>query len=477
MDVRSILVLIFQILYIVTILGVTTVIISENRNPQKTISWILVLTFLPVIGLILYLFFGEDHRKVWRINKKMNKGLEGKDLPYFELFDKEIPNDSYVKLKTLLKNVGYAPVLSENSVDILTSGEDKFRQLFIDINNATKHVHLLYYKIADDKIGNELKNLLIKKVADGIEVRVIYDDVGSIKTKNRFFREMKEAGIKIESFLPIKFPYLARRVNYRNHRKIAVIDGQIGYIGGINIADCYIEGIKWGIWRDTTIRIEGKGVYGLQVIFLLDWYYSHKEALNTSPYFPSLPSLPSLGNNSMQIVSASPLEKYESMTEGFFQAINGAKDYIYIQTPYFIPTDRIIKAMQTAAMSGVDVRLTIPERSDNYFVTAATYSSISALLSYNVTVYLYTTGFIHSKMIVIDDSLTIIGSANMDVRSFELNFEASAFIYSEDTAKKGKNIYLRDLEDSRPVALSEWENRSRLRRYFESLMRLLTPLL
>lgn len=474
MDVRSIIVLIIQILYAVTILGLATVIISENRNPQKTISWILVLTFLPVIGLILYLFFGEDHRKRWSINRRMNKGLEGKDIPYFNVYDKEVPDDTYNKLKRLLKNVGYAPVLTGNRVEYLTSGKDKFTRLFMDIEKATTHIHLLYYKISDDTIGTQLKDLLIKKAAEGLEVRLIYDDVGSIKTNPRFFREMEQSGVKVERFLPIRFPYMARRVNYRNHRKIAVIDGRIGYIGGMNIADSYINGLKWGVWRDTTIRIEGKGVYALQVIFLIDWYYSHKEALDTFHYFPALEEK---GSNSLQIVSSSPLEKYESLTEGFFQAINSAKEYVYIQTPYFIPSDRIIKAMQTAAMSGVEVRLIVPEKSDNFFVTAATFSSIRALLHYNVKVYLYTAGFMHAKMIVIDDSLTIIGSANMDVRSFELNFEASAFIYDKDTAEKGKNIYLRDLDDSRQVTLQMWEKRSRLRQYFESLMRLLTPLL
>ncbi len=474
MSFGTIILLVFQILYIGTIIGLITVIISENRNPQKTISWVLVLTFLPVVGLILYLFFGENHRKVRRISKLINKGLEGKDIPYFGLlYEQEAPEDRYKKLKRLLKTVGYAPVLANSKVDISTTGKDKFDRLFMDIDNATHHIHLLYYKIADDKIGNRLKDLLVRKAMDGVEVRVIYDDVGSLKTNPRFFKEMQEAGIQTECFLPISFPYLARRVNYRNHRKIAVIDGRVGYIGGINIADSYIEGVEWGVWRDTCIRLEGKGVQGLQVVFLLDWYYSHKEGLNATPYFPSSVSL---GNNSLQIVSSSPLEEYENLTDGFFQAINTATEYVYIQTPYFIPSDSIIKAMQTAAMSGVEVYLTIPERSDNFFVNAATFSFVKVLLRHQVKVFLYTAGFLHSKMVVADDSLLIIGSANMDIRSFELNFETSAFIYDRDTATKGKSIYLHDLEDCREITLEDWEKRSPLRRYFESLMRLLTPL-
>lgn len=474
MDTASIIQLIIQILYVITILGVTAVIISENRNPQKTVSWVLILTFLPVIGLILYVLFGQNHRRVRRINRRMLKGLEGKSLPYFHLlYEKEAPDDAYKKLKRLLKNVGYSPVLDGNKVDFFKEGRDKFDQMFSDIENAQNHIHLLYYKIADDQIGNRLKELLIRKVKEGVDVRIIYDDVGSLKTKTRFFREMEKAGVRVNCFLPIRFPYIARRVNYRNHRKIVVIDGEIGYMGGINIADCYVDGLSWGVWRDLAIRIQGKGVHALQIIFLLDWYYSQKESLSSPAFFPELPGY---GSNPMQVVSSGPLDMYENLTEGFFQAINTAKKYVYIQTPYFIPSDQIIEAMMTAAMSGIEVRLVIPERSDNVFVGAATLSYVKLLLAYNVRVYLYTAGFLHSKLVVIDDSLTIIGSANMDVRSFELNFEASTFIYDTESATKAKEIFMNDLKDARLVLPDEWKKRPRIKQYFESVMRLMTPL-
>lgn len=474
MDTGSIIQLIVQILYAVTIIGLTAVVISENRNPQKTVSWVLVLVFLPIIGLVLYLFFGQNFRKLRSINKRLLKDLEGKSLPILTLLQEtEAPDDVYGKLKHLLKNVGYSPVLKGNRVDFLSDGEEYFNRLFDDIEKAEHHIHLLYYKIVDDETGNQLKDLLIRKAGEGVEVRIIYDNVGCLHTKKRFFREMAENGVQVNCFLPIRFPYIARRMNYRNHRKVAVVDGKAGYIGGFNIADNYRKGLPWGVWRDLSVRIEGKGVYALQTVFLLDWYYSQKESVNSSVYYPEMPNV---GNNPMQVVSCGPMDMYENLTEGFFQAINSAEKYVYIQTPYFIPSDSIIKAMQTAAMSGVDVRLIIPERSDNFFVGAATLSYVRMLLDYNVKVYLYTTGFIHSKMIVADDSLTIVGSANMDVRSFELNFEAGTFIYDTESALKAKDIFDADVKDSRLILPEEWNRRSKAKHYFESLMRLMTPL-
>lgn len=473
MDTGSIIQLIIQILYAVTIIGLTTVVISENRNPQKTVSWILILVFLPVVGLILYLFFGQNYRKLRSINKRMLKDLDGKSLPYFNLQEAEEPDDIYRKLKRLLKNVGYSPVLDGNEVRFLSGGKKKFRQLFIDIEQARHHIHLLYYKIESDTLGNQLKELLIRKAREGVEVRIIYDDVGCLKTKSTFWKEMEKEGIVVNCFLPIRFPYIARRVNYRNHRKVAVIDGEIGYIGGINVGDVYADGLKWGAWQDLAIRIRGKGVHALQVIFLFDWYYSQKESLNSAKYFPLLPDF---GKNPMQIVTSGPTDMYENLMEGFLQAINGARKYVYVQTPYFIPSDTVVKALQTAAMSGVDVRLMIPVRSDNVFVGASTLSYVRLLLDYNVRVYLYTAGFLHSKLIVVDDSLTIVGSANMDERSFELNFEASAFIYDEESAATAREIFQEDMKDCELILSDEWNKRSKYRQYFESLMRLLTPL-
>lgn len=472
MDTGSIISLIVQILYGGTIIGLVTVVITENRNPQRTITWVLVLVLLPIVGLLLYLIFGENHRREWSVVRRMTKKLEGKSLPYFNLSEEEAHDDSYRKLKRLLKNIGYAPVLDGNRIDFLPSGAEKFERMFEDIRQAKNHIHLLYYTFRSDEIGNRLKDLLISKVREGVEVCVIYDDVGSLKAKSRFFKEMEREGIKVDCFLPIRFPYFARRVNYRNHRKIAVIDGAIGYIGGINIADEYVKGLRWGVWKDLAIRVEGKGVHAMQVVFLLDWYYSHKESLSKPSYFPQLPSY---GHNPMQVVASSPLSTYENLTEGFFQAINNAQRTIYIQTPYFIPSEQIVQAMETAALSGVEVNLMIPRRSDNFLVGAASYSYIRSLLERGVKVWLYTAGFLHSKLIVIDEFLTIVGSANMDTRSFELNFEASAFIYDPETARCAVDIFRKDQRDAVRLEYAEWKKRPRVKRYFESIMRLMSP--
>lgn len=474
MDTKTIVFLIFEVLLIIIVPSIIFVIISENRNPLKTICWILVLIFLPVIGIVFYLFFGEEHRKKYKLVRKLYKGLDPKIFPSFPIQSQNKNIPEYDKLITMFENINDAPLIGGNKIDFYTNGKDKFRQLFIDIENAKHHVHLLYYKIIDDSLGLSLRELLTKKVKEGVTVRVIYDDVGSLRTKNKYFEDMKKAGIEVEAYLKVRIPRMARSVNYRNHRKLAVIDGKIGYVGGMNIADCYIEGVSWGVWRDMQIRIEGKGVQGLQKVFFADWYYSHKSLPEPADYYPEPESF---GNNPLQIISGGPIDIYGSIEKGFFQAVNSAKKNIYIQTPYFIPSENMLNALQTAAVSGVDVHIMIPSKSDNFFVDGATNSFVKDLLNYGIQVYLYNFGFIHTKCMVVDDFLAVVGSANMDVRSFELCFETNAFIYDKESALKAKEIFLNDAKDSKLVIKEEWIKRSRFRRFFESVMRLFTPLL
>lgn len=286
---------------------------------------------------------------------------------------------------------------------------------------------------------------------------------------------MKDGGIEVEAFLPVKLPRFARSLNYRNHKKLAVIDGQVGYIGGMNIGDNYIEGVSWGIWRDMQIRIEGAGSKALQQDFLTDWYYMHKSVPeDINKYFPDMERF---GNNPLQIVSSGPIDVFQSIERGLFQAIMDAKKSIYIQTPYFIPSERILSAIQTASISGVDVHVMIPKKSDNFFVDGATYSFIRDLLYYNVKVYLYSAGFIHTKCMVVDEFLTAVGSANMDNRSFELSFEADAFIYDSQSALTARDIFLNDVKDSILIDKTEWKKRPWTRWLFESIMRIFTPVL
>ena len=463
-----------EIVYLITVLGVIVVIISENRNPIKTITWIMVLIFLPVVGFVIYIVFGQDYTKRRFMSKRMYSKI--KTRPLAEIDSSELVHypSKYIDLIKLLRNSNQAHLLYGSSVEYFITGRDKFQALFHDIDKATDHIHIEYYVWDDDVIGNQLKDLLIKKSAEGIKIRVIVDAVGSWRVKNSFYEQLRSAGIEVEEFMKVTFPMFTSHVNYRNHRKIVVIDGQVGYIGGMNVADRYINGPSWGNWRDTHIRIEGKGVQGLQSIFLIDWYMVSKSLITARKYFPPLESY---GDNSMQIVSSGPYSPAREIMQGFMQAIFGAQSYIYIQTPYFIPPESLSEALIAASVRGVDVRLMVPRRSDTLLVQLASRSYFKKLLRAGVNIYFYEPGFLHSKLMVIDDSLTLMGSANFDIRSFEQNLEVMAFIYNEATAIRGKEIFVEDQNNSTAIVLREWIKRPVWMRFKESFIRLFTPLL
>lgn len=474
METANQVILIFQILYIVTALGTMIIIISENRNPLKTISWVLMLLFLPFVGLIIYYFFGEDNRKKRLISKKMYKKLTRKSLINKEQSDNFTPPQEYIGLINLLNKLNAGHLFNGTKLTFYSDGKDKFKDLFIELKKAKKHIHIQYYIFMDDKIGHELRDILIEKAKEGVEVRFLYDDVGSWKAHRSFFKEMKSNGIEVQPFLKVAFKLLTSRVNYRNHRKIVVIDGTIGFFGGMNVADRYLNGINGGIWRDSHLKVEGKGVAGLQTAFITDWYSSTKEFLSANTYYPDLENK---GNNMLQFVTSGPMGEFKNILLGIIQAISNAKESVYIQTPYFIPTDTLLLTIQMAAMRGVDVRLMLPKRSDTTFVHIATMSFLQEILESKVKVYFFEDGFIHSKLMVIDNCLTITGSANMDVRSFEHNFEIEAFIYNEETCKTAKNIFIDDMERCTLIKLREWRKRPRTDKFKESLMRLFSPLL
>ena len=463
-----------EIVYLITVLGVIVVIISENRNPIKTITWIMVLIFLPVVGFVIYIVFGQDYTKRRFMSKRMYSKI--KTRPLAEIDSSELVHypSKYIDLIKLLRNSNQAHLLYGSSVEYFITGRDKFQALFHDIDKATDHIHIEYYVWDDDVIGNQLKDLLIRKSAEGVKIRVIVDAVGSWRVKNSFYEQLRSAGIEVEEFMKVRFPMFTSHVNYRNHRKVVVIDGQVGYIGGMNVADRYINGPSWGNWRDTHIRIEGKGVQGLQSIFLIDWYLVSKSLITARKYFPSLESY---GDNLMQIVSSGPYSPAREIMQGFMQAIFGAQSYIYIQTPYFIPPESLSDALIAASVRGVDVRLMVPRRSDTLLVQLASRSYFKKLLRAGISIYFYEPGFLHSKLMVIDDSLTLMGSANFDIRSFEQNLEVMAFIYNEATAIRGKEIFVEDQNNSTAIVLREWIKRPVWMRFKESFIRLFTPLL
>ena len=471
---NSVLMLILEILYVITIISVVIVVISENRNPIKTLSWVMVLVFLPFVGLIWYLTFGQDFTKKQVITKRMYSKLKKRPLDEIGALEEFAYPKEHASLIRLLRNLDHTPLLGGNDVKFYTDGTEKFSDFFHDIETAKHHIHVEYYVFEDDKIGKKVRDALIKKALEGVEVRVIYDSFGSRKAKRVFFEEFRKAGIEVEPFLKLVLPKLTSRLNFRNHRKIIVIDGQIGYVGGMNIADRYIDGLKWGTWRDTHVRIEGKGVQGLQSIFLIDWFFVSQTLITSRKYFPELPSF---GSISMQTVNSGPFREEREISHGILQAIYDAQKSIFIQTPYFIPPESMLEALQAAAIRGLDVRIMIPRKSDVKLVHLASLSFVKEVLQAGIKVYFYEKGFLHSKLMVFDDSLTLIGSVNFDSRSFEHNFEVEAFIYDHDVAKKAIDIFVEDQRFSFIVSLREWMKRSRNFRFFESLMRLFAPLL
>lgn len=465
-------ILIFQILYIVTALGTMFIVISENRNPVKTIAWVLILLFLPLIGLIVYYFFGVDNRKHRLISHKTHKKIN-------KIANKEASSLSIknapLKYRGLIHSLAMeSPLYGGNDIYFFNSGQEFFDELFENIRKAKKFVHIEYYIFNDDKIGNQLAQLLIEKVKEGVQVRLIYDDVGNWKVKNKFFENMHKEGVQTVAFLPVKFKYLTSRVNYRNHRKIVVIDGIIGYLGGMNVADRYLNGLDFGLWRDVQIRITGYAIFGLQSSFLLDWFSATGTMLMDKFFYPTLSSV---GSSLIQIVNGSPFGNEKFIHNGFLNAINLATTSIFIQTPYFIPTDGILLNLQLAAKRGVKVILMIPAKADTKLVHIASRSFLQDLINVGIKVYFYRNGFLHSKLLLIDNDLTITGSVNMDVRSFEHNFEIAAFIYDKDTNAKATAIFNRDLINSEKLNLELWENRKWYRKFVESVMRLFSPLL
>lgn len=464
----------FYIIYIITILSTVVVVISENRNPVKTIAWVVVLLFLPVIGIIFYFFFGQDFTKYRMISRKSLKKLIQQS-EYADPTDqeKELPTRA-LQLIRLNYTTNSAPFYAHNAITIFTNGKEKFDRLKIELSAAQKYIHIQYYIFENDKLGNEICDILIEKAQAGVEVRLIYDDVGCWRVDNAFFERLSQAGVIVRPFMKVTFPRLANKINYRNHRKIVVIDGKTGFMGGMNIADRYVEGLPWGIWRDTHIMIKGPGVHGLQSSFSVDWYFTERQLLYQEQYYPTVDPCGKVG---LQIVTAGPIGTWKEIALGIFRAIANAQKYIYIQTPYFLPTEGLTTALQMAALSKVDVRIMLPAQSDSAILYRGTCSYITPMLKAGVKIYFYEPGFLHAKTVVIDDYFSTIGSTNLDFRSFEHNFEVNAFMYNEELAIEIKNIFLSDQKQCRRITLRTWKRRPWRQKVIESVVRLLSPLL
>ena len=450
----------FDIIYFGAIIGTIVVIILDNRNPVKTLAWILVLMFLPVVGLVFYFFFGRSRRRERIIGQKIYNRLLNKPMVEYLAQDATTLPMAYSRLISLFRNTTQAFPFDGNRIEIYTNGGSMLQSLLRELQNARQHIHIEFYIFEDDAIGRMVRDVLVEKARAGVEVRLIYDDVGCWHVPNRFYDEMLSAGIEVRSFLKVRFPLFTSKVNYRNHRKIVVIDGRVGF--------------SWGIWRDTHLLLEGKAVHGLQTAFLLDWYFVDRTLISASRYFPKMEAT---GTSLVQIVTSDPIGPWKEIMQGLSMAISGAKKYFYIQTPYFLPTEQILAAMQTAALAGVDVRLMLPMRADNRLTHLGSCSYLADILQAGVKIYFYKKGFLHSKLMVSDDELSTVGSTNVDFRSFEHNFEVNAFIYDTETALQMREIFLQDQRDCVQVFLKNWVKRPWWRKAAESVVRLMAPLL
>lgn len=465
--------------FLLNILSALSLVFIERKEPTTTWAWLIILIALPGIGFILYLLLGQNlsRQKIFREKKLADKIKRYKlksngDLP---IHDSEI-NENYEDLILMNYNHSGAIYTTNNEVKIYTNGEDKFKDLFNDIREAKSFIHIEYYIFRYDELGKSLIKELREKVKDGVEVRFVIDGMGSKKITKKIIREIESYGIKISVFFPGVLPHINMRINYRNHRKIVVIDGKIGYVGGFNVGDEYVnKGRQFKFWRDTHIRIRGEAVSELNKRFILDWDYASGEKMgNMSMYFPNIDVIGDVG---IQIVSSGPDHMEEYIKNSYMKIINNAKNYVYIQTPYLVPDSPMMEAIKISALSGVDVRIIVPGAPDHFFMEWMLSANIGLLIEYGVKIYRYDNGFIHAKTIVADGEVCSIGTANLDIRSFKLNFEVNAFIYNEKVAKEQENIFLEDQLKSKLVIKEEYDKRSRNLKIKESLIRLLAPIL
>lgn len=461
--------------YIVAIIAMITV-LMEHRQPAKTIAWVLILSFMPLVGIILFFFFGQRIRKdryIWQ--KSLDQLTKRSMIEFVEQKNLELP-EQHKELIQLFVNQNWALPFKNNETDIYTSGYEFFPALLHEISKAKDHIHITSYIIEDDPLGRLIRDALIEKAHQGIEIRFLYDDVGSWKTKENFFELMREEGIEVHPFMPVRFPAFTSKVNYRNHRKIIVIDGKIGFVGGMNLALRYVKGEKGEKWRDTHVKITGAAVYGLQRAFLVDWFYADRTLITNRKYYPD--TAIKANNNLIQIVTSSPTNVWAELEQGYIKVLLSAKRYVYMETPYFLPTEPILFALRTAALSGVDVRLMVPFKMDSKLVQLASQSYLNQIIASGVKVLCYKNGFNHSKLLVSDDNIATIGSANIDFRSFENNFEANAFFYDKTMAERVKNIFFTDESQCIPLQnIKEINHNSFIYRLWESIVRLLSPLL
>jgi len=474
-----------HLLFINIILSIV-IVFFERREPKSVWTWLMLLYFIPILGIFLYFMIGHDFHK-----QHMFRTKEIEDAMYSAISKQEetIIRDEFEPADPRLRKYSDLVLMnleaadsvysSDNEVEIYTDGREKFKALYEEIQKAEEYIHIQYYIIRNDELWQPFEKLLIEKVQQGVEVRILYDSMGSRGMKKSDWKRLRSAGIQVGEFFPALLGRLQLRMNYRNHRKIVVIDGKTAFVGGFNIGREYV-GLdpKFGCWRDTHLKIRGTAVLALHIRFILDWNYTTKQNLfMTDRYFRPYEQGGAPGEEAIQIISSGPDSKRQNIRNVYLKMISKARKYIYIQTPYFIPDETVLDAIRIAAMSGVDVRVMIPCKPDHPFVYWATYSYIGDLLDAGVKCYTYDNGFLHAKGMVVDGVVSCYGTANMDIRSFKLNFEVNAVIYSVKTAERLEAIFLEDLKSCTRVTQYLYGRRSYLVRAKEQFSRLFSPLL
>lgn len=461
------------VIYALTIVAIVAVVVSENRNPVKSLAWITVLMVVPMVGIVLYVFFGRNIQKKRIISRRNRRKLKRISAGAPIDFRRIRRSPQVIQQITLAHSLTGAKYYEGNNVEIFNNGNEKFNALLADIAAARRYINLQYYIIANDHIGSHLLEALMQKARQGVKVRIIYDHVGSFKLSRRTLRTLSEAGVEAYPFFKVAFPLLGTRINWRNHRKLAVIDGVTGYIGGMNVADRYVTGGRFHTWRDLHLRITGPAVGALQQSFAVDWNFMGQPLIEDEAGVEA----PTPSPAGMQLITGGPTEQWMNMTLIFQQAIASAQKCVYIQTPYFLPSEGLLHALQASALSKVDVRIMMPRRSDSNLLRWASFSYIQECLRAGIKIYLFDKGMLHSKAIIIDDEIATVGSTNFDFRSFEHNFEANMLIYSDEVNSRLKTQFFNDQRQSLRVTPLEWRRRPLHEKALESVMRLFAPIL
>ncbi|WP_139995982.1 cardiolipin synthase [Paenibacillus paridis] len=455
------------------------VFIMEHRRPAQLTAWLLLVFICPFIGFAAYLLLAKHFTNRRRIERFKHEAVQRANQmseqigSLTDIGNKHIERQE--KLYAMLQGLAPFPITRRNKVKVLTNGHDTYEAILEQLEQASHHIHMDYYTIRADEIGNRFLEVLTRKAREGVEVRVVYDGIGSLSLSQAYIAELNHAGVKTSCFLPPRLAFYDRRLNYRNHRKIVVVDGRVGFIGGINIGDEYVgKDPKLGFWRDTHLRLEGDSVYYLQELFMNDWAFAAKEELGGKAYMPPHTCD---GEERVLIVSSKPGKHDQKIAEVMFAAITGASSRIFITTPYFIPDASLLMGLRTAALSGVDVRLIIPGLGDSKLVLLATLSYVQDLLEAGAKVYRYQKGFVHAKVMIIDHMLASVGTANVDMRSLYCNFELNAVLFDERTINRLEADFMEDLQHSDQLELTAFRQRPNRQKWAESLLHMLSPLL